>query len=57
MDKQIIERDSLKQEDAALREPDNNNVEKGIEMKRQTDKIVALEGRVLSDKQDSTSKY
>ncbi len=50
MEKQINERDSLKQEDAALREPDNNNVEKGIEMKRQTDKIVALEGRVLSDK-------
>lgn len=57
MEKQINERDQLKQEDAALREPENNNVEKGIETKRQQDKISALEGRVLSDKQDSTSKY
>jgi hypothetical protein len=38
----LNEREALRQEDAALREPDNNNVEKGIEMKRQTDKIASL---------------
>ena len=42
MEKQLNECEALKQEDAALREPDNNNVEKGIEMKRQTDKIASL---------------
>jgi hypothetical protein len=31
--------DQLKNEEDALKTPDNNNVEKGIEMKRQTDKI------------------
>lgn len=51
------EREALRQEDAALREPDNNNVEKGIEMKRQTDKIASLEGRLKSDSIDAESKH
>jgi hypothetical protein len=47
----------LKQEDAALREPETNNVEKGIEMKKQTDKISSLEARLESDKIDAESKH
>lgn len=34
IEKQIAEREALRQEDNTLRETDNNNVEKGIEMKR-----------------------
>jgi hypothetical protein len=34
MEKDTHELEALQQEDAQLREPDNNNVEKGIEMKR-----------------------
>jgi hypothetical protein len=40
-----------------LREPDNNNVEKGIEMKRQTDKIASLQARLESDKEEAKSKH
>lgn len=40
-----------------MREPDTNNVEKSMEMKRQTEKISQLEGRVESDATDSKSKY
>jgi len=57
MDKEVAELAGLKQEDEQLREPDNNNVEKGIEMKRQTDKISSLQGRLESDKIDAESKY
>lgn len=57
MEKDTHELEGLQQEDAQLREPDNNNVEKGIEMKRQTDKISSLQGRLESDKIDAESKY
>lgn len=57
MEKQLNECEALKQEDAALREPDNNNVEKGIEMKRQTDKIASLQARLESDKEEAKSKH
>ena len=39
-----------------MREPETNNVEKGIEMKKQTDKINSLEARLESDKIDAESK-
>lgn len=57
MEKQLNECEALKQEDAALREPDNNNVEKGIEMKKQTDKIAGLQQRLVGDKSEASSKH
>lgn len=57
VEKSKNDRDALKQEDAALREPETNNVEKGIEMKKQTDKISSLEARLESDKIDAESKH
>lgn len=49
--------DQLKNEEDALKTPDNNNVEKGIEMKRQTDKIQSLLARLESDKSEAQQKF
>lgn len=57
IEKQIAEREALRQEDNTLRETDNNNVEKGIEMKRLQDKIASLQGRLKSDEIDAESKH
>lgn len=57
IEKQSSELDTLRQEDDALTQSDNNNVEKGIEMKRQSDKISSLQSRLESDKIDAESKY
>lgn len=45
------------QEDESLKAPDQNQVDKSIEMKRQTDKIQSLMSRLDSDKIDAESKY
>jgi len=57
MDKQLNEKEAKKQEVSTLKEPDNNNVEKGIEMKRQTDKIASLQAHLESDKLEAESKH
>lgn len=57
MDRQLVELDGLQTEDDNLKQPDNNQVEKDIEMKRQTDKISSLLSRLESDKIDAESKY
>lgn len=53
----MSEFEQLKTEDSTLKQPDNNNVEKSIETKRQKDKIASLEQKLESDRIDANSKY
>jgi len=58
MEKQLSEKEALRQEDNSMKELDNNsNVEKNMEVDRLHDKINSLNGRLESDKIDAESKF
>ena len=57
MEKYKTEKDNLKQEYANLTDSNDHNVEKGIELKRQLDKIEHLTKDLESNKQSAENKY
>ena len=57
MEKYKSEKENLKQDYASLTDSNDHNVEKGIELKRQLDKIEHLTKDLESNKQSAENKY
>lgn len=57
MEKYKNEKENLKQDFASLTDSNDHNVEKGIELKRQLDKIAHLEADLQSNKLSAENKF
>ena len=57
MEKYKSEKENLKQDFASLTDSNDHNVEKGIELKRQLDKIAHLEADLQSNKLSAENKF